>query len=204
MDADYSLELGPDAPALELPWTDPEGHSHYVDLHGDGALTKCNLDLSLDRIAEARRFPALRRFLADANSPPSAWQTVKCDAWADETEAAENLYGAGFTQSSYVDLVLAEPTAALRDCLEAHRQLAKEMAQRLEANESLEASAEIVVRRCYFHRGASLEESDAGYCLTLFLIGYGASPGEAAECWERALEFAAECLLKVQPPEESA
>jgi hypothetical protein len=171
-----------------------------VELRGAGGLTMGNLD----SIAEARRFPALRRFLATVNSQPSAWQTVKCDAWADATEPAANLYDAGFAQNSYVDLVLAEDAAALRGCLEAHQQLAKQMAQALEADESLEALAEIVVRRCYFHPGTNLEESDAGYCLTLFLTGYGASPDEAAESWERTLEFAAECLLKLQPPEVGA
>ena len=220
MEADYRVELGPAAPALELPWTDPEGRSHYVELRGAASLRECSVDGKpdritdgitdgiadriTDRIPEARRFPALGRFLVDANSQPSAWQTAKCDVWADQTEAMENLYNFGFAHSSYVDLVLAEPAAALRGSLEAHQRLAKEMAQRLEANEGLKALAEIVVRRCYFHPGASLEESDAGYCLTLFLIGYGATPGEAAECWERTLEFAAECLLQLQPREESA
>ncbi len=208
MDADYSVELGPDAPALEVPWTDPEGLLHYVELRGAGGLATCELecymDHNMDRIAETRRFPALRRFLADVNSQPSAWQTVKCDAWPDETEAAENLYHAGFTQSSYVDLVLAEPTAALRGSLEAHQRLAIELARALEANESLEAVAEVVVRRCYFHHDENPEESEAGYCLTLFLIGYGASLGEATECWERTLEFAAGCLLRMQPPEAGA
>jgi hypothetical protein len=198
MEADYSVELGPEAPALELPWTDPEGRSQYVELRGNGGLTDCDLD----RIAETQRFPALRRFLADVNSQPSTWQTVKCDVWDDETESTENLYDVGFTRGSYVDLVLAEQRAALRGCMEAHQQLAKELAHRLEANESLDALAEIVVRRCYFHHGTSLEESDAGYCLTLFLIGYGTSPDEAAECWEHTLEFAAGCLLKLQPREE--
>jgi hypothetical protein len=142
--------------------------------------------------------------LAEVNSHASAWQTVKCDAWADETAAEENLYHAGFTQSSYVDLVLAESAAAMRDCLETHRKLANEMAQALETDESLESVAEVVVRRCYFHRGANLEESDAGYCLTLFLTGYGTSPDKAVACWERALEFAAECLLNLRPPEVGA
>jgi hypothetical protein len=200
MEADYSVELGPSAPALEIPWIDPEGRSHYVELRGTGGPTNC----SLDGIEEAQQFPALRRFLAEVNSQPSVWQTAKCDVWAEETEAAENLYNTGFAQSSYFDLVLAEQAAALRDCLEAHQQLAKEIVRRLETNESLDAYAEVVVRRCYFHRGASLEESDAGYCLTLFLIGYGAFPHEAAECWGRTLEFASECLRKVQPREESA
>jgi hypothetical protein len=207
MEADYSVELGPAAPALELPWKDPEGRSHYVELRGEAGLTERNIDGTPDGILgvpEARRFPALRRFLADANSQRSAWQTAKCDVWADEAEAMENLYNAGFTQNSYVDLVLAEQAAALRGRLEEHQRLAKAMARMLEADESLEAFAEIVVRRCYFHQGASPEESDAGYCLTLFLIGYGASPVEAEECWGRALEFAAECLLQLQPREDSA
>ncbi len=200
MEADYSVELGPSAAALELPWADPEGHLHYVELRGAGGLTTCNLD----SIEEAQRFPALRKFLVDVNSHPSAWQSVKCDAWADETGVEENLYHAAYTQSSYVDLVLAEPTAALRDCLETHRKLANQMAQALEADESLESVAEIVVRRCYFHRELSLEESDAGYCLTLFLTGYGTSPDNAVACWERTLEFAAECLLNLRPPEVDA
>ena len=208
MDADYSVELGPAAPALELPWTDPVGRSHYVELRGEAGFTERNIDGTPDGtpdgIPEARRFPALRRFLVDANSQPSAWQTVKCDVWSDETEPTENLYNAGFTQSCYVDLVLAQQAAAWRGSLGAYQRLAKEMAQRLEANESLEAIAEIVVRRCYFHQGTSPEASDAGYCLTLYLVGYGASPGEAAECWEHTLDFAAGCLLKLQPREDSA
>jgi hypothetical protein len=212
VDADYSVELGPEAPALELPWTDPEGRSHYVELRGSTGQTErnaaCNPDGMADRITdtipEARRFPALGRFLVAANSQPSAWQTAKCDVWADETDAMENLYNAGFTHGSYVDMVLAEQAAALRTSMEEHQRLAKEMAQRLEENESLEASAEIVVRRCYFHQAASPEESDAGYCLTLFLTGYGGSPVEAAECWERTLNFAAGCLLTLQPRENGA
>jgi hypothetical protein len=124
--------------------------------------------------------------------------------WADETEAIENPYHAAFTHGSYVDLVLAEPTAALRGSLEEHTRLAKEMAQRLEENESLEAVAEIVVRRCYFHHNTSPEESDAGYCLTLFLVGYGDSAVEAAGCWERTLDFASGCLLSLQPRKTGA
>jgi hypothetical protein len=212
MDADSSVELGPTAPALELPWTDPEGRSHYVELrselgskeHGVTPIPSRTPDCTLDLIPEARRFPALRRFLVDANSQSSAWQSAKCDVWTDETKTTENLYNAGFTQNCYVDLVLADNAAALRGSLETHQQLANEMAQLLEADTSLEALAEIVVRRCYFHRNTSPVESDAGYCLTLFLIGYGSSPDEAAECWERTLDFAAGCLLKLRPCEDSA
>jgi hypothetical protein len=219
MDADYSIELGPSAPALEIPWQDPEGRLHYVELRGDP--TSLDPDVADHRIAdrnvaaqnvalinlihipEARQFPALGRFLIEVNSPKSDWQTVKCDVWPDETEAAENLYSRGFEQSCYVDIVLAGHVAALRCSLETHQRLARELAQSLEANATLEATAEVVVRRCYFHQG-SAGESDAGYCMTLFLSAYGDSPAEAAECWERAMGFAAGCVLKLQAHEGCA
>jgi hypothetical protein len=198
MEADDSIELGPSAPALELPWQDPEGRSQYVELRGE------NLDRLTDCIPEAKQFPFLRRFLVSVNSPQSKWKTAKCDVWADQAEAIENPYNAAFTHSSYVDVVLAEEASSLRADLEVHRRVAKELVRMLEANGSLEAVAEIVVRRCYFHHGANLEESDAGYCLTLFLISYGASPTAAAECWGSTLEFAAKCLLKLQPRKDGA
>ena len=154
----------------------------------------------INRIPEARQFPGLERFLIAVNSPERDWQTVKCDVWADEAEPAKNLYSRGFEQSCYVDIVLAGHAAALRCSLETHQRLARELAQTLETNEALEATAEIVVRRCYFHRG-NAEESDAGYCMTLFLSAYGDSPAEAAECWERAMDFAGGCVLKLQSHE---
>ncbi len=209
MDADYSVELGRKAPALEVPWKDPEGRVQYVELRslsgsGTGHGAARDVERGVERIPEAQQFPALRRFLVDVNSPQSPWQTAKCDVWTGEVKTAENLYNAGFAQSSYVDVVLAEQAAGLRGELGVHQRLAKGLAQMLEADEALEATAEMVVRRCYFHRGTEAEESDAGYCLTLWLTGYGASPAEAAECWTRALELAAGCLLKLQPLEESA
>ncbi len=222
MDADYSVELGPTAPALEIPWHDPAGHQHYVNLrlhHGSisrdpAADLATNLANEVARIPEAQQFPALARFLIDVNSPPSPWQTAKCDVWTNETDASANLYELRFEQSCYVDLVLVTETlatetsatealpanaAALRPSLEAHQRLAKEFAHLLEANQALPASAEIVVRRCYIHRSAEPDHSDAGFCLTLFLTAYGASTQQAGQCWERAMDFAAHCLLKMQP-----
>ncbi len=196
MEADYSIELGPAAPALEIPWSDPDERLHYLDLRRQPD--------SIADIPEAQQFPALRHFLIEANSPLSAWQTAKCDVWTDETEAAENLYDAGFEQSCYVDLVLAEQAAPLRECLELHQLVAKEMAHMLAENEVLEAFAEITVRRCYFHSSADVDESIAGYCLTLFLTSYGATPAQAAVCWDRAMEFAAKCVQTVQAHEGRA
>jgi hypothetical protein len=213
VDADYSIELGPTAPALELPWKDPEGRVQYVDLRGaaNGGVGRGadrdvgrELERAVERIPEARQFPALRRFLVAVNSQGSPWQTAKCDVWTGAVEAAENLYDAEFAQGSYVDVVLAEQSAGLRGKLEVHQQLAKELARLLEMDEALAATAEAVVRRCYFHRPALAEDSDAGYCLTLWVTGYGASEVEAGERWATAMELAAGCLLKLEPREERA
>lgn len=232
MDADYSVELGPEAPALEIPWHDPEGRLHYVELRSDsGSMDRDILNdprlndvlLNVARIPEARQFPALGRFLIAVNSAESQWQSAKCDVWpaptsgvpsdgtyppcvssSEEAEAAENLYNRGFEQSCYVDIVLAGQAAELRFSLEVHERLARELAQLLEANAALEATAEIVVRRCYFHPDGEAEESDAGYCLTLFLAAYGSSQAEAAACWDCAMDFASGCVLKLRPREVRA
>lgn len=202
MEADYSVELGAEAPALELPWEDPEGRWNYVELRGQAGAFEPDWEQTLkrqiDRIPETRQFPALRRFLLAANSPLSAWQTAKCSVWPDVADAAENAYRAGFTHSCYIDLVLAGPGAELRGNFEAHERLAREMAHRLGGDESLEAVAEIVVRRCYFHPEENAEESDAGYCLTLFLVGYGATEARAADCLAAAIGLGAECLVQLQ------
>jgi hypothetical protein len=199
MEADYGIELGPTAPALEIPWQDPAGNLHYVELRGVAGGR--SLEQKIDSIPETRQFPALRKFLLDVNSQ-SAWQTAKCDVWCDETEAAENLYDAGFTQNCYVDIVIAEP-AILRFSQQVHERAAKELAVALDSHETLDAYAEIVVRHCHFHRASNPEESDAGYCLTLFLIGYGSDPPAAAQCWTNAMELIARQLLKLQPQERA-
>jgi hypothetical protein len=204
VDADFSVELGPTAPALEIPWRDSEGRLQYVDLRNEPG--------GIERIPEAQLFPALRQFLLDVNSQQSPWQTAKCDVWEEAAEPAENFYGACFARHCYVDLVLTGEARSLRDSLEAHERLAQRIAQMLEADDELEAMAEIVVRRCYFHRAAPSDEphaphdetSDAGYCLTLYLSGFGASAGEAAERWSEAVQAAAKCLLQLPPHEERA
>ena len=154
----------------------------------------------IDRIPEVQQFPALRRLLLEVNSPPSAWQTAKCGVSPEKTVGAVNPYNAEFVHTSYIDVVLAEEFSRLRADFDLHQRLARDLAGLLvAANEGLEAHAELVVRRCYFHRSASPEESDAGYCLTLFLTGYGESAAKASENLESAMGLAGEYLLKSRP-----
>jgi hypothetical protein len=191
MDADYSVELGPAAPALEIPWADPESGQQFVDLRTESE----SIDYKVEQITEVRDFPVLRWFLIELNSRDSAWQTAKCDVWTETAHPEENLYGAEFLHACYVDVVLAEAETSPRDSLDFHQRFSKRLARLLEEDDEIEASAEIVIRRCYFHlKGSTLEESEAGYCLTLFITGYGASAEDASNHWGLALKLAAECF----------
>ena len=202
MEADDALELGPDAPALELPWQDPEGRWNYQDLRGAaiaaGPDWKSKLKRGIDRIPEARQFPPLRYFLLRVNSPPSVWETAKCGVMPEKAVPSENPYNASFAHNCYIDVVLTAEWESKRADLELHQRLAKELAAALAANESLEAYAEAVVRRCYFHTKDNPNESEAGYSLTLFLIGYGDSAAKAAENLKSAMELAGEALANLQ------
>jgi hypothetical protein len=202
MEADYSVELGAEAPALELPWEDPEGRWNYVELrNGVGAAEpdwERTLKRHIERIPETRQFPTLRRFLLAANSPLSAWQTAKCSVWPDVADPAENDYNASFVHSSYIDLVLADEHAQLRGDLKRHERLAKELAGILGEDGTLPAMAEIVVRRCYFHDSVNADDSEPGYSLTLFLIGYGKSAADASQSLASAMALASEALVKLK------
>ena len=88
----------------------------------------------VDGIPEARQFPALRRFLIDVNSPPSPWQTAKCDVWADEAEPARTSMVRLSSRAAMWTWCWPDEAAALRPSLEAHQRLARELAQMLEAN----------------------------------------------------------------------
>src|SRR5271166_3406767 len=101
MDADFSIELGRDDPALDFPWHDPAGKLVYRDLKKYPELMAC--------IEEAGRFPELGEFLQAMNSAPSTVETAKCDAWATtDLSAEEEIYDASHKFASYVDIVFSD------------------------------------------------------------------------------------------------
>jgi hypothetical protein len=200
MDADYSIELGPTAPALELPWHDPSGRCVYV-----------NLRRQPERITElddVQSFPVLGELLRLLNAPGSPWETAKCDVWSEEEDSAENeTPAAAFSQHCYVDLVLSAEHQALRNKLALHETLASQIAHLLEENgEELDATAaEVVIRRCYYHPDGAVDSpSEDGYCLTLYLSGYGVTRLKAEEQWRRALQLAGCCLPGLTPLDSEA
>ena len=73
MQADISVELGPDDPTLALPWSDPEGRYHYYDLRQHPE--------QINQIEEAKTFSDLRDFLTIVNAAASNMMSAKCDAW---------------------------------------------------------------------------------------------------------------------------
>ena len=73
MQADFSIELGAEDDAMELPWQSPDGKLRYYDL-------KRQPELLLE-VSEAFENKELGEFLAATNSANSILETSKCDAW---------------------------------------------------------------------------------------------------------------------------
>ena len=189
MHADYSIELGPDDDVLEIPWSSPNGSLRYYDLRLHPEL--------IDEIPEAVVNPALKEFLVAMNGY-SAWSSAKCDVWfSEELNPEEDIYGGSCKFGSYVDLVLADVPRVVPDdrlSFEAHERLLKKLVQMVEKTPEIPASTEFILRRCYVHRGASLDE---GFYVTLYVFGYGADAGEARRHWADALKTVQSPLLQI-------
>ncbi len=186
MDADWSVELADDDPALEFPWSSPDGSQRYIDLHRHPG--------RLLEIPEATHFPELGEFLRAINQPRSPWLTAKCDIWLDEELGeAETIYEASIKQCSYVDLVACDNAA--RSSFERHEQWVRSMARALSSDDAVPVACEFVVRRCWFHREATPlhaatpedESPVPGFYVTFYLSGYGTDEGEARAQWAEGL-----------------
>jgi hypothetical protein len=192
MDADWSVELGGDVPALEFPWSSPDGTFSYVDLRHHPE--------QLIYILEANEYPELGCFLEAVNSPLSPLITAKCDVWTDDELAeSERIYEATFKVCSYVDIIFASEEP--RFSFETHEQFAKSVVREISTREPpshlQRAVAELVVRRCWFHPNtcdsnsiASLmkEPLRAGFFITFYLVGYGGSYADARLNWAQGLQ----------------
>src|SRR5262249_38157634 len=162
MHADFAVELGPDASALEMPWRSDNGELRYFDLHSRPEL--------LLEIREAQRFRELGEFLAVLNAPASPLASAKCDVWATrEMSAEEEVFGAAIKLASYVDLLLPEEA---RYSLPAHEEFSRAICALLSKAPEMPSAAEFIVRRCYFHTSdPPTDDSRDGYCITFYLSG---------------------------------
>lgn len=188
MQADYSVELGREDPALELPWHSEDGASRYYDL-------KRHPDLVL-QIPEGARSPELSAFLSRINAPEFALQSAKCDAWySQEIFAEEEIFGEAGKFVSYVDLVFAGDGPRLS--LERHEMLAKNLCALLKRAPEMSAAVELVVRRCYYHLDDNPDESSSGFAITAYVSGFGNDEAEARRRWAIALALVQHALVQV-------
>jgi len=143
MHADFSVELGRDDAALELPWSSADPTVRYYDLKKHPEW--------LQQISEAMAWPELGAFLARINAAGFPLATAKCDAWASrEVLPEEEIFG-DRKFVSYIDLVFED--AAARCSFEKHEAFARGLCRLLGQAPEIPAAVEVVIRRCYYHTG---------------------------------------------------
>jgi hypothetical protein len=183
--ADYSVELGPGDHVLEVPWTSSDGSLRYYDLRLHPEL--------IEKIPEATANPSLKEFLVGVNRD-SIFQSAKCDVWfSKEADPEEVIYGS-CKFGCYVDLFVPEQAtdSDMRLSFEAHERMLKRLTGHLNSEQEIPASAEFVLRRCYFHQQAV--EHEALY-ITLYVFGYGDDEAESRLNWRQAMEIVRHVLL---------
>lgn len=201
MDADFSVELGPptEEATLELPWDSGSAEGpRYLDLKHQPEM--------LPFVVEVTQYPELGEFLKMLNSNASLFETAKCDVWVtDDLTEAEQIYGAECKLGSYVDLVFSEDEAEARFSFFRHEELARSLVELLKRAPEIPASAEIIVRRCFYHQAeasvpranASLPEVRSGFYLTLYLLAYGDDEDDARQPWQVALQLVGNAILQL-------
>jgi hypothetical protein len=183
MQVDFSIELGPEDPALEFPWASDDGASRYYNL-------KQHPEMVFD-VEEAREHQELSEFLSRINAASSPLQTAKCDTWFSwEILPEEEIFGASCKFACYVDLLFtaSEPQASF----EKHETLARDLYHLLQRAPEMAAATEFAVRRCYYHAG-----STDGFYITAYINGYGDSQEEAMQRWAIALKLLQHALVQV-------
>jgi hypothetical protein len=167
------LDAGDDT--LEIPWASPvQPELRYLDLKAHPE--------EIDRLEECRKYPPLADFLRRVNSATSPFRSAKCDVWTTTGLAEDEQvdFKLPVKVGGYVDLLFDRPD--LNSKLEPHLQLGAKLSEIL-GRLRVQAQMEICVRRCLFH-----PEGRWGYYVTVFTHAYGATPREAEEEWNRAMD----------------
>ena len=141
MHADFSVELGRDDAALELPWSSADPAVRYHDLKRHPEL--------LREIPEAVVYPELGVFLARINAAGFPLATAKCDVWTSREVAPEEEIFGDRKFVSYIDLLFEDEAA--RYSFERHEAFAKNLCRLLSQTPEIPAAVEVVIRRCYYH-----------------------------------------------------
>ncbi len=178
VEADFSVELGRDDPALEIPGAS-DGGVRYYDLKRYPEL--------LSNLEESRGFPELGHFLDFINSAVSPLQSAKCDVWfSTDITPEKEMFGTACKFGSYVDLFFSDEGA--RFLLAEHERLAKHMIGLLRRVPEIPASVEFMIRRCYYHPEGG-GDSRAGFYITSYVFGFGDDEDQARQRWAIALKL---------------
>ena len=184
--SDWNAECSTDAPVLVVPWSDPEGTSHFVDLRSN--------PYDIAEISEAERVPTLGRALRSLNATRSPFLTAKCDAWTlnqfDDVDQLESLRlelilspeDATHGFSSYIDLLWRERSVfASRHQQQDRLDRIMRRAAKLQHDE---AALECTLRPAMLDLQFPLE----GFAVTLYVTAIGADAETALRRWELALD----------------
>jgi hypothetical protein len=186
MQAELTVELGPDDPTLALPWSDPEGRFRYYDLRQHPEQIK--------EIEEAKTFPDLRDFLVAVNAAPSNMQSAKCDAWFSEELAEEEaIFGAKCKFGSYVDIAFHQRPP--QTSFPMHEAFAGRLIDLLKRAPELAAAVEVIIRRAHFESQENGVRE--GYYFTVYVSGYGEDEQDARQAWGIALRLVGHAILQM-------
>jgi len=210
MQADFSVELGHDAPALEIPWRSDDPHVRYIDL-------KTHPELVL-QIPDAVAYPELATFFSRINAAGFPLATAKCDAWSSsEVSPEEEIFG-DRKFVSYIDLIFVEQEN--RCSFEKHEAFARDLCRLLSHAPEIAAAVELVIRRCYYHQeefrmpqsaesGNILPErklrterpidSVTGFCITAYVTGFGVHDHDPVRRWAIALHLLQNAIVQLHP-----
>ena len=205
MQADFSVELGADAPALEIPWDSSDPHVRYYDLKKHPELVQ--------KIPEAAAYPELGTFLSRINTTEFPLATAKCDAWSSSEVAPDEEIFGDRKFVSYVDFVFVDEME--QSSFEKHEAFAKELCRLLSQAPEIAATVELVIRHCYYHpRTASSREggnvelepkphgevpnsSISGFCLTAYVTGFGDNDHDPLRRWAIALNLLQHAIVQL-------
>jgi hypothetical protein len=182
---EWNAECAADAPTLVVPWSDPDGHAHFVDLRAN--------PYDIADIPEAEHHPTLGRALRSLNATRSPLLTAKCDAWElTETSHADTLESLRlelmlgeediFGFASYIDLLWRERSVFAS----AHQQQDRldRIMRRAQKLTHAEAALQCVLRPALLDLNGPLE----GFAVTLYVTALGHEKSLAHRRWELALE----------------
>jgi hypothetical protein len=180
------VDIGPESPALEVPWRSEDGSVRFFDL-------KKQPELLLE-IPETFEYFEIADFLSHVNAK-SEMATAKCDLWlSSEMDVEDEEWGEPMKRASYVDLFFDREMERMD--FGAHERLADLIVTKFGRLPEMPAKLEIVIRHCHFHRNGEAGVSDTGYSFTMYVTGYGDEERKAHVHWAIALQLLRYALIQ--------